>query len=127
VELSTDQKGAIAESAIIHAAIKLGIGVLKPLTDGHRYDLIFDIAERLVRVQCKFVRLNDGVVMSAPSQIDALRAVSYVDRTSATRSMRSPPTVPNWTSVTSSRASGSTVTSSCRFESLRAGTTRPGG
>jgi hypothetical protein len=24
VELSTDQKGAIAESAIIHAAIKLG-------------------------------------------------------------------------------------------------------
>ena len=47
MELSTDQKGAIAESAIGHAAIKLGIGVLKPLTDGHRYDLVFDLAAGL--------------------------------------------------------------------------------
>jgi hypothetical protein len=29
--LSTDQKGAIAESAIVHAAIKLGIGVYRRL------------------------------------------------------------------------------------------------
>ena len=28
MELSSDQKGAIAESAIVHAAIKLGIGVV---------------------------------------------------------------------------------------------------
>jgi hypothetical protein len=40
VELTTDQKGAIAESAIVHAAIKLGIGVYKPLSDGERYDLV---------------------------------------------------------------------------------------
>jgi hypothetical protein len=53
VELSTDQKGAIAESAIAHAAIKLGIGVYRPLSDGERYDLIFDLGERLERVQCK--------------------------------------------------------------------------
>jgi hypothetical protein len=38
VELSTDQKGAFAESAIAHAAIKLGIGVYRPLSDGERYD-----------------------------------------------------------------------------------------
>jgi hypothetical protein len=31
---STDQKGAIAESAIVLAAIQLGIGVLWPLSDG---------------------------------------------------------------------------------------------
>jgi hypothetical protein len=27
--LTTDQKGAIAETAIIHAAVKLGVGVFK--------------------------------------------------------------------------------------------------
>jgi hypothetical protein len=63
VELSTDQKGAIAEACISAAAIKLGIGVLKPLTDGHRYDLVFDLAGRLARVQCKWARLYDDVVI----------------------------------------------------------------
>jgi PD-(D/E)XK endonuclease len=60
--LSTDQKGAIAESAIVHAAIRLRIGVLKPLTDGHRYDLVFDLAPDLVRVQCKWATLQRDVV-----------------------------------------------------------------
>jgi hypothetical protein len=64
VELSTDQKGAIAESAIVHAAIKLGIGVLKPVTDGHRYDLVFDFCPDLVRVQCKWTRLHGDVIWS---------------------------------------------------------------
>jgi hypothetical protein len=63
VELSTDQKGAIAESAIVHAAIKLGIGVFKPVTDGHRYDLVFDLFRRLVRVQCKWAPLYRNVVI----------------------------------------------------------------
>jgi PD-(D/E)XK endonuclease len=38
--LTTDQKGGAAELAIAHAAAELGVGVLKPLTDGERYDLI---------------------------------------------------------------------------------------
>ena len=61
--LTTDQKGAIAESAIVHAAIKVGIGVLKPLTDGHRYDLVFDLDPVLVRVrvQCKSSALHGDV------------------------------------------------------------------
>lgn len=63
MELTTDQKGAIAESAIVHAAIKLGIGVLKPLTDGHRYDLVFDVDCRLARIQCKWARLHGDVVV----------------------------------------------------------------
>jgi hypothetical protein len=40
---TSNRKGAVAESAIVHAAVKLGIGVFKPLTDGERYDLIFDL------------------------------------------------------------------------------------
>ena len=62
--LSTDQKGAIAESAIACAAIKLGIDVYKPLSDGTRYDLIFDIHGRLVRVQCKWAsRYGDVLIV----------------------------------------------------------------
>ena len=47
---TTDEKGSIAELAIAHEASKLNIGVFKPLTDGERYDLIFDLRPRLVRV-----------------------------------------------------------------------------
>jgi hypothetical protein len=61
--LSTDQKGAIAETAIAHAAIKLGIGVYKPLSDGGRYDLIFDVGRRLVRVQCKWAACHGDVLV----------------------------------------------------------------
>jgi hypothetical protein len=59
---SADQKGSIAESAIVHAAIKLGLGVSKPLTDGDRYDLIFDLGDRLDRVQCKWATRHGDVV-----------------------------------------------------------------
>ncbi|HKH32149.1 MAG TPA: group I intron-associated PD-(D/E)XK endonuclease [Gaiellaceae bacterium] len=62
MELTTDQRGAVAETAIVHAAVKLGIGVAKPVAD-ERYDLIFDLGERLVRVQCKLARRRDDVVV----------------------------------------------------------------
>jgi hypothetical protein len=59
-----DQKGSIAESAIAFAAIKLHIGVLKRLSDGHRYDLVFDTGSRLLRVQCKWaVRRGDVILV----------------------------------------------------------------
>jgi PD-(D/E)XK endonuclease len=61
--LTTDQKGSIAETAIVAAAARLGIGVFKPLTDGERYDLIFDLRPRLVRVQCKWARIRGDVVV----------------------------------------------------------------
>ena len=61
--LSTNQKGAIAETAIIHTAVKLGIGVFRPVLD-ERYDLIFDLRPRLLRVQCKWaVRRGDVVAV----------------------------------------------------------------
>ena len=59
--LTTNQKGAIAETAIAHEAVKLGIGVLKPMWD-MRYDLVFDTGADLLRVQCKWaVRQGDVI------------------------------------------------------------------
>jgi hypothetical protein len=60
--LTTDQKGAVAELAIAHAAAECGVGVYKPLTDGERSDLIFEIESRLYRVQCKYARLYGDVI-----------------------------------------------------------------
>ena len=66
--LTPDQKGSIAEIEIAAAAIKLGIGVYKPLSDGHRYDLIFDLGQELVRVQCKWaVRRGEVAVINCQS------------------------------------------------------------
>jgi PD-(D/E)XK endonuclease len=59
----TTQKGAAAELAIAHIAADLGVGVFKPLTDGERYDLIFDFRPRLVRVQCKWASVAEDVVI----------------------------------------------------------------
>jgi hypothetical protein len=39
----THQRGAVAEAAITLAAIRVGIDVFKPASDGERYDLIFDL------------------------------------------------------------------------------------
>jgi len=89
--LSTDQKGAIAELAIAKAALARRIGVYRPLSDGQRYDLIFDLGARLDRVQCKWAPLHGDVIVVrmysnrrtagglrrrayAPGEIDALAA-----------------------------------------------------
>ena len=61
--LSTDQKGSIAETAIIHEAVKLGIDVYKPISDGTRCDLILDIDGRLTRVQCKWAARHGDVLV----------------------------------------------------------------
>jgi hypothetical protein len=60
--LTTDQKGAIAELAITREALQLGIDVYKPCFAGGRYDLIFGIGKRLLRIQCKWACLSDNVV-----------------------------------------------------------------
>ena len=56
-------KGAIAETAIALEAIKLGIFVLRPVIEGRRYDLLFDVDHRLYRVQCKWARRAGAVVI----------------------------------------------------------------
>jgi hypothetical protein len=63
VVLTTDQKGAIAESAIVHTAIKLGAGVYRPVMEGGRYDLILEAGSKLLRVQCKWAPRHGDVVV----------------------------------------------------------------
>ena len=58
--LSTNRKGAIAETAIAAAATKLGIPVLRPITEHGRYDLAFEIGDRILRVQCKWGGLYEN-------------------------------------------------------------------
>jgi prevent-host-death family protein len=60
--LTSNDKGNIAEAAIALEAIKLGIDVLKPIAEHGRYDLAFDLENRILRVQCKWARLEKGVV-----------------------------------------------------------------
>jgi hypothetical protein len=91
--LTPSQKGAAAEAAIASAAIQLGLVVLRPLCEGSRYDLMFDLEPKLIRVQCKLAKLVDGVLSVrlqtsrhtpngyvftsySPSEIDAVAAYS---------------------------------------------------
>jgi hypothetical protein len=60
--LTSDQKGAMAETAISWEAIRLGAGVLKPMSGGGRCDLVFDLG-RLIRVQCKWAPRRGDVII----------------------------------------------------------------
>jgi prevent-host-death family protein len=53
-----NHKGNVAEAAIAAAAVKLGIEVLRPQLEHGRYDLVFEIGSRFLRVQCKWARLE---------------------------------------------------------------------
>jgi hypothetical protein len=61
--LTPTDKGNIAEAKLAAAAIELGIGVCLPIGDGCRYDLIFDLHPRLMRVQCKWAARHDDVIL----------------------------------------------------------------
>jgi hypothetical protein len=60
--MTTDQKGAIAELAIAAAAVRLGVSVYRPLVEGGRYDLIFQVNGKLLRVQCKWAPRHNAVI-----------------------------------------------------------------
>jgi hypothetical protein len=60
--LTTNQKGLVAETAIVHECVKLGVGVARPL-DAAPYDLILDLGPKLLRVQCKLAVRRGGVVV----------------------------------------------------------------
>ena len=47
------------------AAVKAGVCVLRPMVEGERYDLAFDIHGHFVRVQCKTGSLNGGVITAS--------------------------------------------------------------
>jgi hypothetical protein len=89
--VTSDEKGSIAEAAIVAAAIKLRVPVLKPINDGRRYDLVFELGNRFLRVQCKWAprrgncilvgscscrRGRDGFIRSmySPNEVDVVAA-----------------------------------------------------
>jgi prevent-host-death family protein len=59
---STNHKGNVAELAIAAEAARLGIPVLKPLTEHEVYDLVFELGGRLLRVQCKWSSRKGRVI-----------------------------------------------------------------
>jgi hypothetical protein len=76
LELSSSQKGAVAESAITTVAMELGLTVLRPLCEGRRYDLVIDLEPRLLRVQCKLARRRDGALV-VPTKTNRLTPSGY--------------------------------------------------
>jgi prevent-host-death family protein len=62
--LTTNQKGGIAETKIAAAATELGVSVLRPIVEHGRYDLAFELGERILRIQCKWAGFDEqaGVI-----------------------------------------------------------------
>jgi hypothetical protein len=60
--MNPNLRGTIGEMAIAFEAVQLGVEVFKPLSEHSRCDLIFGIAGRLYRVQCKSARLTGQVL-----------------------------------------------------------------
>ena len=56
--MNSNVKGAVAEQAIVLAATKLGVPVLRPVAEHGRTDLALEIGGDLFRVQVKWGRLN---------------------------------------------------------------------
>jgi PD-(D/E)XK endonuclease len=57
-----NHKGNVAELAIATEAARLGLSVLKPLTEHEPYDLVIGIADPLLRVQCKWGKRRGDVI-----------------------------------------------------------------
>jgi prevent-host-death family protein len=77
--LSTNRKGAIAEAKIVAAATELGVPVLRPVQEHGRYDLAFEIGDRILRVQCKWGALDEaGAVIKVSLQSCCLTPAGYV-------------------------------------------------
>ncbi len=61
--LTPSQKGAIAESVIATEAIKAGVRVWRPIVEGGRCDLVFEIDGCFLRIQCKSASRRGDVLV----------------------------------------------------------------
>jgi PD-(D/E)XK endonuclease len=59
----TKRIGDISEAAVISAFTKRGFDVSVPFGENHRYDLIVDDGQKLLRVQVKTGRVRNGVII----------------------------------------------------------------
>ena len=55
-------KGNVAELKIAAEATRLGIPVLRPMTEHERYDLVFEVDRRFFRIQCKWASRSGEVI-----------------------------------------------------------------
>jgi hypothetical protein len=99
--LTTDQKGNIAELAIAGAAIALGIDVYRPVGEGGRYDMIFELGERLWRVQAKWAPHYRDVIVVRCYSTRRNRDDSSAAPIPQAKSMPSLPIAPTRGAVTS--------------------------
>jgi prevent-host-death family protein len=60
--VNPNEKGNVAELAIATEAARLGLSVLKPLTEHERYDLVLGVGGELLRVQCKWAASERGII-----------------------------------------------------------------
>ena len=61
--MNPNLRGAIAEAAVAYEAVRAGVEVLRPLSEHCRYDLVFGLGSRLLRVQCKSATRKGEVVV----------------------------------------------------------------
>jgi prevent-host-death family protein len=61
--VNSNHKGNVAELAIATEAARLGLSVLKPLTEHERYDLVLGVRGRLLKVQCKWASKRGDVIL----------------------------------------------------------------
>ena len=54
--------GQRTEAIIVAELVKRGHKVLIPFGTNHRYDLVLELGDRFIRVQCKTGRLRSGVI-----------------------------------------------------------------
>ena len=83
-----NHKGNAAELAIAAEAARLGLSVLRPMTEHERYDLVLGIGGELFRVQCKWasrrgeviqVRLSSSYHSPTRGYVSATYGVDEVD------------------------------------------------
>ena len=58
--LDTNKKGAFTEAQILSYILNLGYSVSIPFGDKDRYDQIWDINGKLLKIQIKTARLNNN-------------------------------------------------------------------
>jgi hypothetical protein len=61
--LTPSDKGAIAEAVIAAEAVKAGVRVWRPMSEGGRADLVFEIDDRFLRIQCKYASRRGDVIV----------------------------------------------------------------
>ena len=69
----TKRIGDISEMKVIAAFTERGFQVLLPFGENHRYDLVVDDGENLLRIQVKTGRVRDGVIKYSCSSSHAHR------------------------------------------------------